>query len=69
VAGGQEDGYEHERHLREFGNALTKAWDKKWHAHSAEQEADTEHDAEVERGSEQAPTTSRTPTLVMIHGA
>jgi len=44
-------------------------WDKKGHAHSAEQQADTEHDAEVARGSEQDPTTLRTPAWVMIHGA
>ncbi|CDH44838.1 hypothetical protein BN874_1920005 [Candidatus Contendobacter odensis Run_B_J11] len=69
MASGQEDGGEHERHLREFGNALTQAWDKKGHAHGAEQEADTEHDTEVERGRGQDPTTSRTSTLGMIHGA
>lgn len=69
MAGGQEDGDEHERHFRKFGNALTQAWDKKRHAHCAEQEADNENDAEVERGSKQDPTTSRTSTLGMIHGA
>jgi hypothetical protein len=56
VAGGENDGDEHERHFCEFSQPLTEAGDQERYAYRSEHEADTKHDAEIGDSGQEEPT-------------